>query len=197
MTQRLLLVDFENVQQVDLERLDDSFRVNFFVGASQKCIPVELVTATQKLGDRVEWSRLEENGKNALDFFIAFELGRIAERESNLECVILSRDKGYDPLLKYLNKNGLKSRRINSMMELDPNAEAEPESGDPNYERVIELLGKVKKNSRPRRRKTLSKHIRSLLKNKMIEPREAERIVDKLFANRMISETNNAVTYQF
>lgn len=196
MTQRLLLVDFENVQQVDIERLDESFRVNFFVGASQKSIPVELVTAAQKLGDRVEWSRLEENGKNALDFFIAFQLGRIAEREANLECIILSRDKGYDPLLKYLNRNGLKCRRINSMMELDPNAEAESQSGDPNYDRVIELLGKLNKRSRPRRRKTLSKHIRSLFQNN-IEPGEVERIVDRLFANKMISETNNAVTYEF
>lgn len=33
MTQKLLLIDFENVQQVDLGRLDDACQVMIFVGA--------------------------------------------------------------------------------------------------------------------------------------------------------------------
>ena len=44
MTQKLLVVDFENVQQVDLARLDDSFQRIIFVGAAQKSLPIELVT---------------------------------------------------------------------------------------------------------------------------------------------------------
>jgi len=107
LTEEILLVDFENVQQVDLSHVEATTRVVIFHGASQKSVPIELVTATQSLGKRVEWVKIEGNGNNALDFHIACYLGRILEKEPNSVCVVLSKDKGFDPLLKYLNRNGL------------------------------------------------------------------------------------------
>jgi hypothetical protein len=194
MTQKLLLVDFENVQQVDLARLDDSFQIIIFVGAAQKSIPIELVTNAQKLGSRIEWQRVDANGSNALDFFIACQLGRVLERSPQLQCIVLSKDKGFDPLLRHLNKTGLQCKRFNSLLELDPKAAAQPE--EPNYKRVIEVLGKSEKKSRPRKRKTLSQHISSIFQKKLPQA-EVDRLIDILFANKMISETNDAITYEF
>jgi PIN domain len=194
MTQKLLLVDFENVQQVDLARLDDSFQIIIFVGAAQKSIPIELVTNAQKLGSRIEWQRVDANGSNALDFFIACHLGRVLEKSPQLQCIVLSKDKGFDPLLRHLNKHGLKCKRLNSLLELDPKATTQPE--EPNYKRVIEVLSKSEKKSRPRKRKTLSQHISSIFQKKLPQA-EVDRIIDVLFANKMISETNDAITYEF
>lgn len=193
MTNKLLLVDFENVQQVDLTRLGDNFHVVIFVGASQKSVPIDLVTSAQRLGDRVEWQRVEGNGSNALDFHIACHLGRIIEKSPTLHCIVLSKDKGFDPLLRHLNKNGLKCKRINSLLELDPKSATAEE---PNYKRVLELLSKSEKKSRPRKRKTLSQHISSMFQ-KNITQGEIDRIIDILFANKMISETNNTISYEF
>jgi hypothetical protein len=194
MTQKLLLVDFENVQQVDLARLDDSFQIIIFVGAAQKSIPIELVTNAQKLGSRIEWQRVDANGSNALDFFIACQLGRVLEKSPQLQCIVLSKDKGFDPLLRHLNKTGLKCKRLNSLLELDPKAAVQPE--EPNYKRVIEVLSKSEKKSRPRKRKTLSQHISSIFQKKLPQA-EVDRLIDILFANKMISETNDAITYEF
>ena len=194
MIQKLLLVDFENVQQVDLARLDDSFQIIIFVGAAQKSIPIELVTNAQKLGSRIEWQRVDANGSNALDFFIACQLGRVLERSPQLQCIVLSKDKGFDPLLRHLHKTGLQCKRLNSLLELDPKAAAQPE--EPNYKRVIEVLGKSEKKSRPRKRKTLSQHISSIFQKKLPQA-EVDRLIDILFANKMISETNDAITYEF
>jgi hypothetical protein len=194
MTQKLLLVDFENVQQVDLARLDDSFQIIIFVGAAQKSIPIELVTKAQKLGSRIEWQRVDATGSNALDFFIACQLGRVLERSPQLQCIVLSKDKGFDPLLRHLNKTGLQCKRLNSLLELDPKAAAQPE--EPHYKRVIEVLGKSEKKSRPRKRKTLSQHIASIFQKKL-PPAEVDRLIDILFANKMISETNDTITYEF
>ena len=130
MSHKLLLVDFENVQQLDLSRLDNNFNVIIFVGSSQKSIPIELVASAQKLGNRVEWLRVEGSGSNALDFYIACQLGRVIEKSPSLHCVVLSKDKGFDPLLRYLNKSGLKCRRINSLLELEPKSATIEE---PNY----------------------------------------------------------------
>ena len=190
---KLLLVDFENVQQVDLTRLDDHFRVLIFVGAGQKSVPIELVSSAQRLGDRVEWQRVEGNGSNALDFHIACHLGRVLEREPNVHCVVLSKDKGFDPLLKHLNKSGLKCKRINSLLELEPKSATVEE---PNFKRVFELLSKSEKKSRPRKRKTLSQHISSMFQ-KNISQAEVDRIIDILFANKMVSESNNTISYAF
>jgi hypothetical protein len=194
MTQKLLLVDFENVQQVDLARLDDSFQIIIFVGAAQKSIPIELVTKAQKLGSRIEWQRVDATGSNALDFFIACQLGRVLESSPQRQCIVLSKDKGFDPLLRHLNKTGLQCKRLNSLLELDPKAAAQPD--EPHYKRVIEVLGKSEKKSRPRKRKTLSQHISSIFQKKL-PPAEVDRLIDILFANKMISETNDTITYEF
>ena len=196
MNRTILLIDYENVQQIDLFRLDDSFQIIIFVGGSQKSVPIELVTNAQKLGSRIEWEKVEGNGRNALDFFIACHLGRVFERSPQLNCVVLSKDKGFDPLLRHLSKNGLKCKRINSLMELDLKVDVVDVEDEPNYKRVVELLRKSEKKSRPRRRKTLSQHISSMFQ-KNIDQKEIDRIIDILFANKMISETNNAITYEF
>lgn len=193
MIHKLLLVDFENVQQVDLSRLDDNVNVVIFVGASQKSVPIELVTCAQKLGDRVEWQRVEGNGSDALDFFIACQLGRVIEKSPSLHCIVLSKDKGFDPLLRYLNKNGLKCKRINSLLELEPKTAT---TDEPNYKRVFELLSKAEKKSRPRKRSTLSQHISAMFQKKIAQA-DVDRIIEILFANKMISESNGVITYEF
>lgn len=193
MTNKLLLVDFENVQQVDLSKLDDTHQVIIFVGASQKNIPIDLVTSAQKLGGRVEWQKVEGNGSNALDFHIAMQLGRVLEVTPNKNCIVLSKDKGFDPLIRYLNKLGLKTKRLNSLLELGTNP---VKTDDPNYQRVFELLSKADKRNRPRRRKTLNQHISAMFQKKLPQS-EIDKIIDILFANKLISETNNILSYEF
>ncbi len=193
MTKKLLIVDFENVQQVDLARLDEGTNVIIFVGASQKAVPIELVTSAQKLGARVEWQKVEGNGRNALDFHIACHLGRVLEKSPQLHCIVLSKDKGFDPLLRQLNKIGLKCQRINSLIELDPKSASVDE---PSYKRVVEVLGKSEKKTRPRKLKTLSQYISSIFQKKIVQ-KDIDRIIDMLFANKMISEINNTISYEF
>jgi hypothetical protein len=190
---KLLLVDFENVHQVDLAHLDEHFNVIIFVGLVQKTIPIELVVSAQKLGSRVEWQRVEGNGSNALDFYIACYLGRVLEKSPTQHCIVLSKDKGFDPLLRHLSKIGLKCKRINSLLELEPESAAAEE---PNYKRVLDQLGKTEKKLRPRKRTTLSTYISFMFQNN-IPQADVDRIIDIFFANKLISEANNRITYEF
>jgi len=192
---KLLLVDYENVQQVELSGLDDSFRVIIFVGADQKSLPFDLVTKAQKLGNRVEWQKIVGNGSNALDFFIACQLGRVFEKSPRPECVVLSKDKGFDPLLAYLNANGLKCGRINSLVEIHrKTAATTPE--EPNLRRVVEVLGRSGKHARPRKRRTLSQAIHAMFQKKTSQ-QEVDSIIDAMFAAKLISEAHNVITYEF
>ncbi len=194
---KLLLVDYENVQQVELAGLDDSFRVIIFVGADQKSVPFDLVTKAQRLGSRVEWQKIVGNGSNALDFFIACQLGREFEKSPRPECTVLSKDKGFDPLMRYLNENGMKCKRINSLGEIHHKAATAPATAEePKLQRVIEVLGKSEKRARPRKRKTLSQCISAMFQKK-IHQQEVDRIIDVMLTNGLISEANNAITYEF
>lgn len=74
MTNKLLLVDFENVNKIDLAAIPEGVHVPFFFGASQKSVPTAFMKAAIKLGSRFEPIDIEGQGKNALDFHITFSL---------------------------------------------------------------------------------------------------------------------------
>lgn len=60
----------------------------------------------------------------------------------------------------------------------------------------MKVLSKSEKKSRPRKRKTLSQHISSMFQ-KNISQSDIDRIIDILFANKLISESNNTISYAF
>lgn len=120
MTKKLLLVDYENVHKIDLSVLDETYSAIIFVGAKQNPPKAAKKPATAHRFSRVDFQKIEGSGKNALDFHIAFQLGRTIETAPETECFVLSRDKGFDPLLTHLNKNGLKCRRLESIDALVP-----------------------------------------------------------------------------
>lgn len=117
---KLLLVDLENKHKVDLSALDESFRAIIFVGANQNPPKASRKRATAHRFRRVDFLKISGAGKNALDFHIAFELGRTFETAPDTECFVLSGDKGSDPLLNHLNRNGMSCRRVESIAELVP-----------------------------------------------------------------------------
>lgn len=120
MTRKLILVDFENVQRIDLSMLDQSYRAIVFVGAKQEPPKAARQPATAHRFQRVDFQKVDGSGRNALDFYIAFHLGRTLETAPETECYVLSRDKGFDPLLVHVNRSGVKCRRIETIEELLP-----------------------------------------------------------------------------
>ena len=119
MTKNLVLVDFENKQNVDLSVLDSSYQAIVFVGANQTPPKAARKKETAHRFERVDFMKIEGSGRNALDFHIAFQLGRILETEPETRCYVLSGDKGFDPLITHLTKNSLlQCSRIESLVEL-------------------------------------------------------------------------------
>jgi hypothetical protein len=82
-----------------------------FTGEQQK-VGIGLVEAVQALGERGRFVRISGNGRNALDFHIAFYLGKLAASAPSASFLIVSNDGGYDPLIKHLNASGAQVRRI-------------------------------------------------------------------------------------
>ncbi len=194
MSEKFLLIDYENIQKLDLSDVPDNTLVRIFVGQSQKSIPIELVKQAQRFGHHLEWIKIEGQGKNALDFHIAFYLGKLQKEHKTASFIILSKDKGFDPLIKYINKLKGDCKRINSLFELC--GITNNFSNDQNLQRTIELLSKIEKSKRPRKRVTLSKHISSIFQNKL-DDSEIDKIIDYLFIEKLISEIAGKLSYNF
>ena len=147
MTDRVLLVDLENVQSVDLGKVPAGAEVMVFYGITQKTLPAELVVQAQPLGSRLQWIKIAGQGPNALDFHIAYYLGKTFTERRKVQCAVLSKDKGFDPLIRHLHELGHTCRRVASLKDAFPGS-AEPAAvAAPvdNYERLLTLLRKEPK----------------------------------------------------
>ena len=201
MSDSVLLVDYENIGKVDLRAIPAGVRVPFFFGASQKSVPTEFLKAALKLGDRFVPIDIEGQGKNALDFHIAFYLGEYLARSPVTPCVILSRDKGFDPLIRHLLKRGFAVRRANTIAEalatVAP-APAVPVSRRPLplWDNALNVLAATQKSRRPRRRKGLVAYLHSHFSKKIPET-ELQRLVDQLIDRKKLTEAKGAITYHF
>jgi hypothetical protein len=113
-----LLIDYENIRDIEPRAIDGKFRILVFVGPNDKNIPFELVEKTQCLGSRLVWKRMENSGKNAVDSYITYQMGKIFNEAPQAQCVVLSRDTGFDPLIKKLKSEGRNCRRIGNISEV-------------------------------------------------------------------------------
>ncbi|SDH95769.1 PIN domain-containing protein [Pseudomonas panipatensis] len=111
-----VLIDYENIPVKSLDLLQDShFRLRVFLGPNNSKLPTELVVAIQRLGERADYIQLETSSPNALDFHIAYYLGRLALEDPTAFFHVISADKGFDPLLKHLKSKGIFAMRSASI----------------------------------------------------------------------------------
>lgn len=171
MTTRInfVLVDFENVQPKDIGLLKDGpFNVKVFLGPNQSKIPVSLAASLQSLGERAEYIVLETAGNNALDFHIAYYIGVLSAVEPGAFFHIISKDSGFDPLLKYLKGKKIFAHRSTCIADIPYFKPVLPTAPEAQVEAVVADLVR-RKASKPRTQKTLLSTLHALFKKELSE----------------------------
>jgi hypothetical protein len=217
MNETILLVDFENIGKIDLTAVPEQVKVALFFGAAQKSVPREFLEAALKLRERFEHINAAGQGKNALDFHIAYYLGEYLTKSPRTECVILSRDKDFAPLVKHLVSRGFAVRTANTLRDAFPARPAQesrrsaPESRRPVQESrraapirepgaaqedALQWLVGGAKNRRPRTRKALAAHLYSHFSKKRSEA-DIQATIDGLIGSGQLGEANGKITYNF
>lgn len=164
-----ILVDFENVQPKDIGLLKDGpFKVKVFLGPNQSKIPVSLATALQSLGECAEYIILETAGNNALDFHIAYYIGVLSAVEPAAFFHIISKDSGFDPLLKHLKGKNIFAQRSTCIADISYFKPTLPAAPEAQVEAVIVDLVR-RKASKPRTQKTLRSTLHALFKKELSE----------------------------
>jgi len=190
-----VLIDYENVQPKNLELLaNHSFKVYVFVGANQTKVPVDLAIGMQKLGENAEYIKMSGNGPNALDFHIAYYIGQLSTQDPKGYFHIISKDTGFDPLIKHLKSKNIRALREKDLAEIPVLRISNATSSDERITAIIKNLS-GRGQSRPRKVKTLSNTINSLFAENL-EEKELLSIIKKLQDQKYIVVNENNVSYK-
>ena len=190
-----VLIDFESVQPTSLAALEqDHYHVIVFVGATQAKLPFEVVSAIQRMGDRAQYVKLSGAGPNALDFHIAFYIGELAAQDATAFFHIISKDTGFDPLIKHLKARHIFSARSESIEQM-PLIKVSPKKAAEERARVFTELLRQPKSTKPRTEASLRKHIAAHFPKQQMTADEIDAIVAAMKSAGHIKIVDGKVTY--
>mgnify|MGYP003610423677 CR=1 FL=1 len=194
MSGNTVLIDLESVQPATLEALAaGDYRVLIFVGKSQPRLKFELVESAQRLGNRVEYVKLSGSGPNALDFHIAFYVGRLASSDPTMHFHIISKDTGFDPLINHLKSLNLKVSRWSSITEIPALRTKKGKAPHGVAGRFVEML-RQPKSTRPRTPRTLERALQAFGQNQLSEA-EVKSAIQSMRDRGIIAVDQDRVTY--
>jgi hypothetical protein len=177
-----VFVDYENVKHVELSVIGArTVHLTLLLGPLQTRLDAALVEKLIEHSASVQLVRLQSVGRNALDFVLAFYLGKAANADPTAHFHIVSKDTGFNPLVEHLKSRHIRAHRHDDFTSLTfsvtPKAPAVTAPEDP-FTRVLEHLRK-NTNNRPKRKKTLASHLKPLL-GKTATDSEVNDLIDKL-----------------
>ena len=108
----VIFIDFENLQKIDVSQFDSKVKIIVMVGLNQDIKVYEFVKNLLTKISSIELIKVNGQGPNALDFFIAFYIGKYFDNIKESEIIIYSKDTGYDQLIKHLDGYGISIKRI-------------------------------------------------------------------------------------
>ncbi len=199
-----VFLDFENVAKIDREVVSrPSVFLTVFFGAQQKKINIETMEAIRANPNQAKIVNVATAGKNALDFVLAHYLGRAVQTNPASCFHIISKDTGYDALVKQLRSEKIRAHRHDSFEGLRPsgqkrtaeatgkNKQAVPEDS---VNAAVKILRKCPR-ARPAKRKTLATFLRSSIGSDLSK-QEAQDVIHALCSSGKIKiEEKNLVTY--
>jgi len=190
-----VLIDFENVQPRNLELLaKHPFRVFVFVGASQTKVSFDLADSMQLLGNSAKYIKISGNGQNALDFHVAYYIGELAAKDPGAHFHIISKDKGFDPLIKHLSSRQIRVQREKDLAEIPLLRVSNTTSSDEKIAAIVKNLG-GRGQSRPRKVRTLENTINTLF-TKKLDKDELAALVKELQQRKLIVVKQGNVSYK-
>ena len=166
-----------------------------FVGANQVKIPFELVNSMQALGDSGQYIKINSTGPNALDFHIAFYIGRIAEKDHNAYFHIISKDTGFDPLIKHLRDNKMLAQRISDIEEIIQPQPVKQESPNTQLKLIITRLNTMQSH-KPKTLQGLENTISSVF-SQQLNKSELSELIQHMRSKKLINTQGEKIVYCF
>lgn len=139
---------------------DQPFKMLLFVGASQAKVTFEVAESMQALGNSASYIKISGNGPNALDFHMAYYIGRMSCEDPTAFFHIISKDTGFDPLIAHLKSKKILAARHKDASDIPLLKAANSKTLSEKVDVVVANL-RQRGAARPRTVKTLSSTIGS------------------------------------
>ena len=192
-----VFVDLENVHKIDSNFFSSkSTTFTMLLGAKQTKLDTALVEQLMQYAASVQLIRLTTSGKNALDFTLAYYVGRAVLADPTASFHIVSKDTGFDPLIEHLLSRRIQARRHSDFSSLDFAPVSKPVAplSDDLFNRALERLRRNLTN-RPKKKSTLASHLLSVA-GKGSNEMEITKLIAKLCkSGHLTINDKDAVTY--
>lgn len=194
MRTNFILVDFENVQPRDIDLLKGGpFKVKVFLGPHQSKVPVTLAAALQTLGSNAEYVLVETSGNNAVDFHIAYYIGVLSSEDATAYFHIISKDSGFDPLIKHLKGRKILAQRSTCIADIPYFKPVLPAATEAQVNEVVADLIR-RKASKPRTKKSLINTLHALFKKELSE-QQLSQLLAALCSRGVVKVDGTKVSY--
>jgi hypothetical protein len=148
----------------------------------------------QNFGENGKYIKISGNGQNALDFHIAYYVGQLSMQDPDGYFHIISKDTGFDPLIKHLRAQKIRIHREKDLAEIPILKISSATSNDEKINAIIKNLA-GRGQSRPRKVKTLSNTINSLFTQKLSDS-ELETMIKVLTDRKYIVVNEGNISYK-
>ncbi len=198
---KLAFVDYENLMTLKNVALSSYNTLIIFCGKTQNTLTFgEMPTGS---GSHLCIIKIPDQGKNNLDFHMAFELGRRHELEDQaVEFHVLTKDTDLDKLLKHLRLLGRKCLRVDLQLPSEETAVKPAKKSPPAKKavviahhdplsRVLTDLRALPLAKRPKKRTSLLNWIAS----RIGQTGKQERILARLMERKEIQTSGESITY--
>jgi hypothetical protein len=196
---KIIFVDFENVQNIINEDLDLHTKIYIMVGKNQEKLALDVLRNKFELVNTIELIKVNGTGPNAMDFFIAFYLGKYYEDIRHCKIIIYTKDGGFDPLINHLLEKNIKiirsnggekekDKQKNKKQKIEKIIEVQTEKSV--YEKYLEVsehFNPYNGHPHPRTKETLKKYFAKDLKKLNIKTGEINEIINMLIENGIIT----------
>lgn len=194
MIEKIVFIDYENITRIDFSEIDGKTKLFLMVGNSQTKKAATYSHQAIDAASSVELVKVRGTGSNALDFHIAYYLGKLIDLNNNIKFIIFSNDKGYDPLIKHLTEEGIKIKRISVDNEVEKKKEKESSvivkqvkkpSKNSLYDKAYTIIKEMPKKNRPKKVVGFKSYIKIALGNKNSDV-EIDEIFDEFIKNNIV-----------
>jgi hypothetical protein len=210
MYKSVIFIDFENLQKINIDKIDPKTKIIVIVGLDQDIKVLEFVKSLFIDVSSMELIKVNGRGPNALDLFIAFYIGKYFDSIKESEIIICSNDTGYDQLVKHLNGYGVSVKRAGLAEKVTKIniAGKKPEQKKETKKQKVELKAddvniiieylynqtKSQKNKRPKKLETLENYLHAHFTQK-IKKENIKVAIEVLLDKKYINIINNKIDY--
>jgi mevalonate kinase len=193
----VIFIDLENISKIDDLYLSSHTKIYIMVGKGQEKLSLDLLMEKYNKVEAIELIKVNGSGYNALDFFIAFYLGKYYTDFKDAKIIIYTKDGGYEPLKSHLlekdiniiriNNEALKTNKNSKSKNLDSNDGNNINDINKKYNEVRQHFHPVNKHPRPRSLKTLRQYFQKDLKKNKYNKEDIEEIIKLMIKNKIIN----------